>query len=143
MAADLVAHIGQAKHNRSCAEYLLAASGMHDWSITMAFYSALHYVEAALNTVNRSTLAAVSMDAYNAHHERRVALQSTSSKESFTIYRKLENACLDVRYLRNYRSASKIAPSLGYYSNVDARQYVNMLADFVTELERVYRVNLG
>lgn len=42
------AHLKQAKHNENFAKTLCDGEGPFDWSITAAFYSALHYVDSWL-----------------------------------------------------------------------------------------------
>ncbi len=44
--ADQNIHLKQAEHNRKIAKKL-AKDKIRDWSVTSAFYSALHYIEAS------------------------------------------------------------------------------------------------
>jgi len=45
--ASLQAHLRQARHNESLVQQLLASLEYKDWAITVTFYAAIHYVEAA------------------------------------------------------------------------------------------------
>jgi hypothetical protein len=45
--ASLQAHLRQAQHNEKLAQELLASMEYKDWIITITFYAAIHYVEAA------------------------------------------------------------------------------------------------
>jgi hypothetical protein len=46
--ASKAAHVAAAKHNQATIDYLLAGSDEHlPWVVTVAFYKALHIVEAA------------------------------------------------------------------------------------------------
>ena len=47
MASEAI-HKRQAKHNEGLAEELAASLRHKDWVVTTAFYSALHWVEAAM-----------------------------------------------------------------------------------------------
>jgi len=45
--ASLQAHLRQAQHNEGLAQQLLTSMEYKDWIITVTFYAAIHYVEAA------------------------------------------------------------------------------------------------
>jgi len=45
--ASLQAHLRQAQHNEKLAQELLTSMEYKDWIITITFYAAIHYVEAA------------------------------------------------------------------------------------------------
>ena len=45
--ASLQAHLRQAQHNEKLAQQLLVSLEYKDWVITITFYAAIHYVEAA------------------------------------------------------------------------------------------------
>ena len=45
--ASLQAHLRQARHNEKLAQQLLDSLEYKDWIITVTFYAAVHYVEAA------------------------------------------------------------------------------------------------
>lgn len=43
------AHYLQAEHNANAASHIIESSEYYDWSATMAFYAAVHYVESVLD----------------------------------------------------------------------------------------------
>lgn len=45
--SSLQAHLQQAQHNEELAQQLLSSMEYKDWAITVTFYAAIHYVEAA------------------------------------------------------------------------------------------------
>jgi len=122
--ADYIDHIRQAEHNEALGELLVANPQFRDWLITVAFYAAIHYVEAdftkdsSIQHTERSKPKDVS-----AHVWREQLVEQRYSKDCFKSYRKLREASQDVRYLVRAirRGQTGIAPA--YYSQEDAERF--------------------
>ncbi len=87
-------HIRQAIHNHNLIEYLKKTDKFPDWLATVAFYEALHLVEAIFATQ-------LSKTPHGGNHERREQILKRNSKfkKIYTHYRKLWNASIVARYL--------------------------------------------
>lgn len=81
-------HLKQAEKNEKLAEDLLKDGVYSDWGITVLFYSALHYVEAALASLN----------IHSEDHGDRTVNIVRYFRDINTEYGILCNLSLDVRY---------------------------------------------
>src|SRR2546428_4691471 len=97
MAAASV-HLSQAEHNREVARHLLDTPPRHDWAITAAFYSAIHYFESWLfdqPEAHTETSIPTGSDGrlrYTAHAWREQLVRTKLSKDSFKSYQQLHHA---------------------------------------------------
>jgi hypothetical protein len=84
-------HVKKAKENEAFAATLdLSTQAGVDWSMSVAFYTALHYVQAFLLT--HTPFAPV------LHTERDNAINSTQLKAIYNEYRELKTFSRDARY---------------------------------------------
>ena len=129
-------HLEQARHNESCAAFLLAsAKPFHDWGVTAAFYSAVHLYEGWLydqapdqskkhteTSIPRSSAG----EQQSTPHAWRESKIRSIGKEAFKSYRHLKVASETARYLSipghvpGY--AQQIAPL--QISIIDAKAYI-------------------
>jgi hypothetical protein len=98
--ADVKAHILQAQHNQKCSEELLTGAKYLDWSITTAFYAAVHYAEAGFTKtpIQHSEIAADRLGR-EIHAFRKDKVREYYADECWKSYRKLLEASKQVRYL--------------------------------------------
>jgi hypothetical protein len=122
--ADFIDHLNQAKHNLECAKSFLKIRNAHDWAITAAFYSAIHFVEAGFTAINSIEHTEVATPRHMSHHEfrQRTVLQHFGN-DCYRNYRKIKEASHNVRYLALHRSQTGI--SLDYYPPIEASRFVN------------------
>lgn len=113
-------HLDQAKHNEQLARALLILQTPNvDWIITLSYYSALHYVYSKLTS---STV-------FSTHSklEAEILKQYTRNSKLWVLYKKLQDASKNARYLphvsREYRK------NLGY-----GTQMLQRLDDLKKEL---------
>jgi hypothetical protein len=90
VAAEQV-HLAQARYNEALARELIEEYG--DWAITVAFYAAVHYVEAKFATRQMHTRSD------EGHRVRTKRLGIISTLECFLAYKNLRTASNHVRYL--------------------------------------------
>ena len=136
--ADIIEHIWQARHNEECARFILnEGPKFRDWAITAAFYAVVHWAEACFTTLPKQTIQEKQADSNeeNAHKVRAAKIQRAVSTLTFTKYRKLQNACWNVRYLGQ-------GPWQKQYNFDTAQEFVNMVPDIRDELLKAFRVRL-
>lgn len=93
---DRAAHLKQAKHNKSALGYLQKRiADFPDWVVVVAFYAALHYVEAVFATDKDIQ--------HGQSHGRRLEMLKSKSryKDIFMHYRILKNYSEIARYLED------------------------------------------
>jgi len=133
--ADFLEHLWQAKHNQQFATSTLTTRpDFRDWAITSAFYSALHYAEACFST--RRDIPTPNID--ENLHAFRLQLIKYEAPRAQGPYRRLQNACWDVRYMTTRIRWTEI------YTVEKARELVTGdLPRCREELERAFGVNLA
>lgn len=144
-------HYSQAGHNCKLAAKLINEPPYHDWGITAAFYSAIHYFECWLyqeETENSKKHTETSIPKGNndklicsPHSWREKLIEKKLSKNAFKAYRKLREASETARYLSLYRVGCESSqnwlniPASEYFSAQEARRLVNNdLKIFIEEL---------
>ena len=138
---DLIHHVDQAGHNRGCATHLIdsgaAPALCHDWAVTAAFYSAVHYVEAGFTS-------GVTGHTYS-HKVRNRRIPDLYGKKCWKSYRKLYNASSIARYLNPSGSRRSVGCAAHRYFTLDqAKGFVtDELAVVKQEVERMTGVNLS
>ena len=128
--ADLLEHLNQAHHNERCAQYILDSQPKYrDWAITAAFYAALHYADACYSLPGKA-------DEASAHTVRARQLEG-KCRAAFLIYRKLDDASRNVRYLRGSGSWQRV------YSEENVKTLLDSLVKFRQELEKETKIDLS
>ncbi|MDI6639174.1 MAG: hypothetical protein QME82_09780 [Bacillota bacterium] len=96
-------HWDQAQHNKALANQLIACHpiAFRDWAIIVAFYSALHFVEAFLDfTEGRHCSREYRLKGYESLHEyRKDVVASQFPADIATSYEKLYRLSVMFRYL--------------------------------------------
>ena len=108
-----ITHKAQAEHNEKLA-LQLSNSDSFDWSITCAFYAALHYVEAKFATLpkilhteecfNRNKDFANEAKITNVHSFREWLISKNFSKTVYGCYKQLQRNSEIARYLEDARN---------------------------------------
>ncbi len=127
--------MAQADHNREVARYL-ATPPRHDWAITAAFYSAVHYFEAWLfdeAEKHSETSIPTNSDgklAHTAHGWREILVHRKMPKDAFISFRKLHETSETARYLSLFKVGTPAAPTWttapapNYFNEAHARSLV-------------------
>jgi hypothetical protein len=118
--ANLLDHLNQAEHNESFAAQLDGDPDLRywDWLITVAFYAAVHYVEALFfvhREIGHTETACPDLDR---HAFRARKVKDLLGTKCWRSYRKLQDSSYNVRYL-DLAKPTKIA--VQYYSRNDAK----------------------
>jgi hypothetical protein len=124
LMASLIDHLRQAQHNEALAGDLDSPGGLkyRDWLITVAFYAAVHYVEALFTTVKTIGHTETACPASESRHRfRQEKVQTQLGKKPWESYRKLRIASEDVRYL--YSRFGKVGTGPDYYDCEDAKRF--------------------
>lgn len=149
--ADFGVHLSQAKHNQELANKLINEPPYHDWGITAAFYSAIHYFECWLYKNEKDpakkhteTSIPVRMDGKlrcSPHAWRETLIEDNLSKRAYKAFRFLRTSSETARYLSLHnigQSGNKkwlSTPASEYFSKDDAKRLVfNDLKNFIEEL---------
>jgi hypothetical protein len=122
--ASLPDHLHQAWHNQELAEKLTTRQGLEfrDWLITIAFYAAVHYVEAFFTTVTAiGHTDTACPDNEREHKFRRRKVKEQLGPEPWKSYSKLMNASYHVRYLPI--SLGRVGIGSAYYRPDDAKRF--------------------
>ena len=133
--ADYVIHVLQAEHNEKTAKKFAFSPPHHDWGITAAFYSAIHYFESWLfYTKYKHTETSIPIDnkgklKYTAHAWREKIVTDEFTRKSFKAFRKLRDASETARYLSFSRvGRSNISwldkPASQYFKPQDAQKII-------------------
>jgi len=107
--ADYSVHLSQAQHNEQLAIKLVQEPPFHDWGITAAFYSAIHYLECWLfnrREKHTETNVPVGPDGklrYTYHAWRERIVERQLNRNAFISFRKLRDNSETARYLSLYR----------------------------------------
>ena len=140
--ADFIDHVGQAKHNLSCAKKFLDDNRCRDWAITAAFYSALHFVEAGFTITNIIHTDLNRPQNESPHTFRMREIKNEFGKKCWFSYRKLFDASYNVRYLALWNS--KTGEALSYYSQNDVKSFIeNELGVIRREIQTISGLDLS
>jgi len=135
--ADYDIHFAQAEHNEKLSRKLINEPPFHDWSITAAFYAAIHYIECWIfNRKEKHSETSIPVYKkgrqkgkfmYSPHGWREKLVEMHSSKSTFKSLRKLREASETARYL----SLTKLgygnwipSPASDYFSPSDALKLI-------------------
>lgn len=124
------------EHNYAVCEFLLSDGRFHDWVVTTAFYSALHFVQEEIFPFSDDEgFTYSSFDQYYSKsirdgikiskHQSTIRLVEQRINGAGNLYRSLHDMCRTCRY-RNYhvsRKKAKVAKS--YLDKIKNLVYVN------------------
>jgi hypothetical protein len=122
---DLVSYINQSKYNEKIARFLLNSTKFLDWSITVAFYSAIHFVNAGLCFDGLEINYQTTNNDDSIHAKRQKLVQSKYGNNCYKSYRNLRVASNKVRYLEQYSGIDEI-PSLSYYEINEVKDFIEI-----------------
>lgn len=124
--ASLQAHLRQAQHNESLVQQLLASLEYKDWIITVTFYAAIHYVEAAFfqNPKIVHTETSITPNYPGGYHGYRSDMILQHYSEIYPSYHKLYQQSRIARYLY-FRAERKFLekPIQEYFSESDVKSF--------------------
>ena len=128
-----LAHLWQAGRNERLAKQLLSELVYKEWVVTVAFYSGLHYVEAALNQVSGIGHSETSMPRNypGGLHSYREDLVFQHFSSAWAPYRKLRAQSMVARYLSTTQRSFLQKPAEDYFSERDVRNFVDRDLDKV------------
>ena len=117
-------HIAQAQHNEALAQDLSRDLAYKDWLITVAFYTAIHYVEASLarDSGCHSETDSLRPSSMSLHDWREFRVRSCCTQRCWESYRLLRNESTNARYLNLQDRGAGIASD--YYSDNDALAFL-------------------
>ena len=131
------AHLYQAQHNEGLLSELMASLSYKDWLVTVAFYSAIHYVEAAFfnNPAIGHTDTSIPTDpntgrwSDSPHNWRMSLLEKHYPKDVWKGFRSLYNESWVARYLvtqPGQRGIEVTTDAQTHWSDDEARDFVNI-----------------
>lgn len=131
--ASVEQHLDMAAGNRRALKVMLPRINDHpEWVITMAFYTAVHFVEAS--RANRGAHSSSHADR-NAYVKTEISLRSIK-----TLYDKLYTASLVARYLPETIAPEAMYRFSTYYSLAGIERWAG---EGLSEIERVVRTEIG
>lgn len=130
------AHLHQAEHNEGLLSELLASLSYKDWLVTVAFYSAIHYVEAAFfnNPAIEHTDTSIPTDPngkwlHSPHIWRMRLLWNNYPEYVWKGFRSLYNASYIARYLLMTPGPSGVAVTTDaqtHWTDNEARDFIDV-----------------
>ena len=123
-----MAHWHQAKRNQSLATQLLNDLTYKEWVAVAAFYSAVHYVEAALamDPTILHTDTSYPKGYPGSYHDYRQELVFRLFPKAWKSYSKLLSQSKTARYLTTVQRGQFLATAVeDYFSDQDVRNFVN------------------
>ena len=128
-----MAHLWQAGRNKRLAKQLLSDLTYKEWVVTVAFYSGLHYVEAALNQIPCIGHSETSKPRQypGGLHDYREELVQQYFPSAWASYRKLRTQSMVARYLSTTQRVFLQEPAEDYFSEQDVRNFVDRDLDKV------------
>jgi len=149
--AECAVHLAQADHNEGMARFLLDKP-FFDWSITAAFYSAIHFFEARLfvefaDPNEKHTETSIPVDSegklkFTPHSWREQLIRTRYSKETWKCFRSLRESSQTARYLSNMNRdarAFSLKPAFSVFSEKNARFSVE---NDLTSVKRELKIDL-
>ena len=122
----MLAHLWQAGRNERLAKQLLDELSYKEWVVTVTFYSALHYVEAALtqNVGIEHSETSYPNNYRGGLHDWREDLVLQLFPSAWESYRKLRSQSIVARYLSTDRRAFLTQPTDDYFGDQDVHNFV-------------------
>lgn len=120
-------HLRQAEHNERLAAQLNADLQLRhwDWLITIAFYAAVHYVEAAFFFIDEIVHTETACKDTDRHAFRATQVRHHLGDGCWRSYRKLQIASYNVRYLA-LAEQQPANTAIQYYPLDEARRFYTM-----------------
>jgi len=124
--SSYAAHWHQAKRNENLAAQLLSDLTYKEWVVVTAFYSAVHYVEAALYMEPGVGHSDTSMPkgSSGSYHDHRQDLVLQHFSGAWKSYSKLRYQSMVARYLTTSPGQFLQKPVEDYFSDRDVRDFV-------------------
>ena len=126
------AHLYQAQHNEGLLSELMASLSYKDWLVTVAFYSAIHYVEAAFSNNPAISHTDTSIPTYpdgrrryTPHNWRMKLLEDNYPKIIWQSFRSLYNESFIARYLMS-RGVVVTTDAQTHWTDDEARDFVDV-----------------
>ena len=130
------AHLHQAQHNEGLLSELLTSLSYKDWLITVAFYSAIHYVEAAFfnNPTIVHTDTCIPIDpntgkwSHSPHNWRMRLLRDNYPEYAWRSFRNLYNESYVARYLLTFGTQGVAVTTDAHprWTDNEARDFVDV-----------------
>ena len=125
--SSLLAHIWQAGRNERLAKRLLDEADFKEWIITVSFYSAIHFVEAAFTSlagIGHSEVSKPRTFQGSIHTWREDLVLNNYPVDVWTSYRKLRTQSNTARYLCTDRGSPLGRPAEEYFSVGDLNNFI-------------------
>jgi len=130
-------HLCQAQHNEGLLSELMASLSYKDWLVTVAFYSAIHYIEAAFfnNPAIGHTDTSIPTDPNTGnwlntpHNWRNRLLRNNYPQYVWKGFRSLSNASWVAKYLVTQpgpRGATVTTDAQTHWTDNEARDFVDV-----------------
>lgn len=128
--ADYQIHLGQAEHNKKLVNRLTRRLDFKDWSITVAFYTAIHYVESGFVNIACVQHSETSKPRRRSYHDWRQELVANYFPAALNSYQRLRSMSQTARYLTAGGQAPLTQTAHNYFStifpnNQDFRHFIN------------------
>lgn len=128
------AHLYQAQHNEGLLSELLASLSYKDWLVTVAFYTAIHYVEAVFfnNPTIVHTDTCIPRDPntgkrnHSPHNWRMKLLRDNSPEYVWRSFRSLYNESYVARYLLQPSGITVTTDAQTHWTDNEARDFVEV-----------------
>lgn len=128
--ADYQIHLRQAEHNKSLLDRLNRRLEFRDWSITVAFYAAIHYVEIGFFNIPDIQHSETSKPQRRSYHDWRQELIANYFPVALNSYQRLRSMSRTARYLTAGGQAPLLQTAHDYFStifpsNQDFKEFIN------------------
>lgn len=129
------AHLHQAQHNEGLLSELMASLSYKDWLVTVAFYSAIHYVEAAFFNDPSIRHTDTSIPTYpdgrwrdSPHIWRMKLLEKHYPEYAWRSFRSLYNESYVARYLLKHgpQGVAVTTDAQTHWTDNEARDFVDV-----------------
>ena len=122
---SLLAHLWQARHNEKLAKELVDSLTYKDWAVTTAYYTAIHYIEAAFSQDSDilHTEYRIPCGSKRSMHSIREELVLEHYSKAWEALRKLHTQSNIARYLNTERRVFMEVPVQDYFSDTDVRSF--------------------
>jgi len=127
------AHLYQAQHNEQLLSELVANLSYKDWVVTVAFYTAMHYVEAHFfndpNIIHSDTSIPIDNQGkwlHTPHVWRMELLRNNYPQDVWKSFRSLYNESRIARYLLSQSGKAVTTDAQTHWTDAEAKDFVNI-----------------